>query len=138
MSWQVVATNWQRAKRPRNKRDYRALTHSANLSVIIFQSLIKIAGCFTIGKTIMRDVVEPSGFEIIADLAAVNPIFGRMHTENFAKEFKRSFAVALEISQNFAHVEVSFRTEAASIEQDVAGNGNTCDRTANIDVWKIE
>ena len=86
----------------------------------------------------MCDFVKPSGFEIIADLAAVNPIFGRMHTENFAKEFECSFAVALEIRQNFAHVEVPFRAEAAGIEQDVAGNGNAGDRTANIDVWKIE
>ena len=61
-----------------------------------------------------------------------------MNSENFAEKFQSALPVALEIRQNFAHVEMPFRAETAGIQQQVARDRDARNRAANIDVWKIK
>src|SRR5262245_18883220 len=110
----------------------------SNSSVVVFQSLIELPSGFTIRKTVMRDFLEPSLFEIIADFAAVDAVFRRMHSEDFAEEFERPLAVPFKIRQNFAHVEMPLAREAARVEQQIARNRHPHNRAADVDVWKIE
>ena len=66
------------------------------------------------------------------------PFLGELDSENLAEKFERASAVALEIGQNFAHIEMPFGAEPAGIEQEVAGNGHAHDRASNVDVREIE
>src|SRR5256885_2204147 len=70
---------------------------SSNLSVIIFQSLIQLAGCFTIGQTIVGDFIEAALLEIIPNFASIDAVFWGIHSENFAEKLERALTVTLEI-----------------------------------------
>src|SRR5207248_4288613 len=80
--------NQQRRKRgkPANeeKDELKQSTHtlSSNLSIIIFQSLIQLPGCFAIRKAIMCDFIEAALFEVISYFAAINAVFRGIHAEN--------------------------------------------------------
>src|SRR5262245_15019383 len=110
----------------------------SNLSVIIFQSLIQLTRRFAIGKTIMRNFVEPPFLEIITDFTSVDSIFRGVDSEDFTKKLECSFSVAFEIGEDLTHIEVPLRAEPACVEQEVARNRNPHDGAADINVWKVE
>src|SRR5262245_38089004 len=86
----------------------------------------------------MCNFVEAALLEIISHFAAVDAVFRGMNPEDLTKKFQGALAVALEIRQNFAHVEMPFRTETAGIEQQVARNRHARDRAADVDIREIE
>ena len=107
-------------------------------SVVIFQSLIQIAGRFAIRKAIMGDFIETALLEIIADFAAVDAVFRGLDSEDLAEKFERALLVAFEIRENLAHIEVTLGAEPACIEQEVPRNRNSHDGAPDIDIRKIE
>src|SRR5262249_3363246 len=128
----------QASTRREGRTEVRTPYLPSNLSVVIFQSLIQLTRGFTIGEAIMSNFLEPALLEIIADFAPVNTIFWRVDTKNFTEKFQSAFAVTFEICEDLAHIEVPFGTETARVQQKVARNGHSHNRTANIDVGKIE
>ena len=73
----------------------------------------------------MRNLVQATLFEVLAHLAAVDPVFWRVNAEDFTEKLQSAFPVSVKIRQHFSHVEMALGAETARIQDEVARDRNT-------------
>src|SRR5262249_21678632 len=100
--------------------------------------LIQRARGTAVGHTVVRDIIDPAGAKIVADLASIDAVLRRRRAENVAKKFQSSFAIAIVICQNFPYIEMPICSKAPSVQLDITGSRHAHDGAADIDIRKIE